>query len=82
MQDLSKLAIYEIAGIIQRDWSKVNYGALPYLQAMHSLETINDTYGLDSGKSIVIYFLSNATTYRGETAKAVKAELKRRLKQK
>jgi len=31
---------------------------------------------------IVRYFLSNATTWRGETARRIKAELKQMLKQK
>jgi len=35
---------------------------------------------LDSGKSIVSYFLANAGQWRGEVAKEVKAELKRRVK--
>ena len=32
----------------------------------------------DSGRSIVRYFLGNAGTWRGDVAKAIKAELKRR----
>lgn len=72
--------LYEIAADIQADWSKigkgVNYAAKPYLDAMGSLNSINDNYYEDSGKSIVLYFLSNASSYRGETAKALKAELK------
>jgi hypothetical protein len=43
---------------------------------MATLRSINDDYGCDSAHSIVIYFLSNATTWRGETARRVKAELK------
>jgi pyruvate kinase len=35
---------------------------------------------LDSGKSIVIYFLGNAQTWRGPIAKAVKKELNSRIK--
>jgi hypothetical protein len=66
----------EIALEVRGDWKKVNYGAKPYLDAMATLNTIKDTYGMDSAKSIVIYFLSNASTWRGETAKRVKKELK------
>ena len=77
-------AIYLIADDIRRDWSKlgkgVNYAAKPYLDAMGSLDKITDAYGCDSGKSIVAYFLGNATSYRGEKAKALKAELKAMLK--
>ena len=66
----------EIAREIRKDWSKVYFGAVPYLDAMSTLNSINDNYFMDSGKSIVLYFLSNASTWRGETAKRVKAELK------
>jgi hypothetical protein len=37
-------------------------------------------YYADTGRSIVLYFLNNATSWKGDTAKAVKAELKLRLK--
>jgi hypothetical protein len=43
---------------------------------MATLDSVNDNYGWDSGKMIVLYFLSNASTWRGETAKRIKAELK------
>jgi hypothetical protein len=72
--------IREIAGEISRDWRPVNYAAAPYLSAMRSLDRIGDAYGADSGSSIVAYFLSNASTWRGETAKRVKAELKAMLR--
>jgi hypothetical protein len=58
------------------DWKKVNFGAVPYLDAMTTLGSIHDDYGCDSAESIVRYFLSNATGWRGETAKRIKAELK------
>lgn len=66
-----------IAAEIRRDWgSKVNFAAKPYLSAMSGLNSITDSYGYDSAKSIVLYFLSNAGAWRGETAKRIKAELK------
>jgi hypothetical protein len=66
-----------IARDIRKDWgSKVNYAARPYLEAMLSLDSIQDAYYSDSGHSVVLYFLANAGTYRGENAKALKAELK------
>ena len=43
---------------------------------MGSLDSINDTYGYDDAKSVVLYFLSNATTWRGDDARRIKAELK------
>lgn len=70
-----------IAREIKTDWgNKVNYGAKPYLDCMLSLDSINDNYGFDSARSVVSYFLANARTWKGETAKRVKAELKTMLK--
>jgi len=69
--------VYQIAQDIRRDWgSKVNPEARPYLSAMLSLESKKDMYGADSGDGIILYFLTNASSYRGETAKQLKAELK------
>jgi hypothetical protein len=65
-----------IAREIRADWTKPYFGAVPYLDAMGTLNNINDNYGYDTAHSIVIYFLANATTWRGETARRVKAELK------
>jgi len=72
--------LYQIANEIRKDWTKVNFGAKPYLDAMSSLDSINDKYMFDSAKSIVLYFLSNASTWRGETAKRIKLELKAMVK--
>lgn len=72
--------LYEIARDIRRNWKNVWFGAKPYLQAMGTLTSISDNYGLDSGKSIVLYFLSNAATWRGPEARRIKAELKALLK--
>ena len=68
--------LYEIAREIRKAWTKVSPYAEPYLEAMESLNSINDNYYFDSGKSIVLYFLSNANTWRGEDARRIKAELK------
>jgi len=69
--------LYEIASEIRRDWGgKVNYAAKPYLSAMSGLNSITDSYGYDDARSIVLYFLSNASSWRGENAKRIKAELK------
>lgn len=73
----AKRPLYEIASEIRRDWgSKVNYAAKPYLSAMSGLSSIEDSYGYDDARSIVLYFLGNAGTWRGESAKRIKAELK------
>jgi len=73
--------ISQIASEISKDWKAtskngVYFGAVPYLQAMSTLNLPNDRYGMDSADSIVRYFLANASTYRGVKAKELKAELK------
>ena len=69
--------LHEIAREIRRDWgAKINYAAKPYLEAMGCLDSIRDNYYDDSARSVVAYFLANASTWRGETAKRIKAELK------
>lgn len=68
--------LHEIAHEIRKDWKKVYFGAVPYLDAMGTLSDINENYLFDSGKSVVLYFLANATTWKGETARRIKAELK------
>jgi len=67
--------IYEIAREINNVWSNVYFGAVPYLNAMFSLISINDKYGLDPASEILQYFLANATSFRGEKARRIKAEL-------
>lgn len=71
--------ISTIAREIKSDWKKVYFGAVPYLDAMQSLNSIDDNYMYDTGKSVVRYFLANAGTWRGDTARRVKAELKAML---
>tara|TARA_R100001082_G_scaffold48446_1_gene26013 strand:- start:441 stop:680 length:240 start_codon:yes stop_codon:yes gene_type:complete len=65
-----------IAKEILADWKVVNYAAVPYLEAMFSLDSIDDNFHYDSGKSVVRYFLANAQGWRGEKARSIKAELK------
>lgn len=70
--------IYEIAREIRKDWgAKMSVYAKPYVDAMMELNSIDDRYMWDSAKSVVLYFLCNAGAWRGETAKRVKAELKK-----
>ena len=74
-----KRTLHEIAFEIQRDWKGMgpNHPAFPYLGAMNFLDTIEDFYGYASARSIVNYFLANAGGWRGETAKRIKAELRK-----
>ena len=68
--------LYEIAAEINEDWENVYFAAVPYLDAMRTLNSIEDNYMFESAKSIVLRFLSSASTWRGETARRIKAELK------
>jgi hypothetical protein len=74
--------IHEIASEVWRTWrskdgnQSVHYAALPYLRAMQDLNTIEDSYVHDTARSVVLYFLANARSWRGEDAKRIKAELK------
>lgn len=68
--------LYEIAREIRADWKKVSPYAAPYLSAMATLDSIEDNYIFDSGRSVVAYFLANAGSWRGDVAKRIKAELK------
>lgn len=72
-----KRPLHEIAKEIRADWTPVGFAAKPYLNAMATLSDISESYGADSGKTVVLYFLSNAATWKGETARRVKAELKK-----
>jgi hypothetical protein len=72
--------LHAIAAEIRRTWTKPYFGAAPYLDAMHALDGINDSYGFDDAKSVVLYFLSNAKTWRGDDARRIKAELKAMVK--
>ena len=74
------MSISHLAAFISQEWKNVYFGAKPYLNAMYSLKSVNDNYGHDSGRSVVTYFLANAQTWRGDSARAVKKELNRRIK--
>ena len=79
---LGKLNLSGLGRVVQICWEPMYFGAAPYVQAMRQMDKVSDQYGYDSGESIVLYFLSNASTWRGPIAKAVKAELNKRLKAK
>ena len=69
----------EIAKDILQHWKNPYFGAKPYIQAMLLINSAepNAPYLSESAEAIVAYFLANATTFRGEDAKRIKAELKK-----
>jgi len=73
--DMARL-LSDIAWEIFRNWENISTHAAPYLNAMQRMGSVDEHYGADSGKSVVLYFLANATGWRGEKARAIKKELK------
>lgn len=69
-------SISTIAREISVEWKNVSPYAKPYLNAMLTLHSTQDKYGLDDAHSIISYFLANASSFRGGKAKELKAELK------
>jgi hypothetical protein len=65
-----------VAHDIKRDWQNVHFAARPYLAAMLSMDSIENQYYHDSGRSIVRYFLANAGSWRGPMAQKIKLELR------
>jgi hypothetical protein len=76
-----KRTFQQIARDIKSVWLNVYFGAVPYLEAMLTLDTSdpNDMYMYDTAGDIVRYFLANAQTFRGADAKRLKTELKSML---
>ncbi len=74
--DTKHRSLATIAREIKQNWVKPYFGAVPYLNAMMGLDQITDQYGADDAESIVLYFLSNASSFRGPIARILKAELK------
>lgn len=69
--------ISTIAREISNEWKNVHFSARPYLDAMFYLNSIDDKFHQDDAKSIILYFLGNAASFRGPKAKELKTELKK-----
>ncbi|MFE2934929.1 hypothetical protein [Streptomyces sp. NPDC059278] len=65
-----------IAADIRADWKNIYFGAVPYVEAMSELNAITDTFATESAEDIVRRFLVNASRWRGDKAREIKAELK------
>jgi hypothetical protein len=75
-----RVTVSEIARAIAKDWKNINPYAAEYLNAMLTIESIEESYYADSAKSVVMYFLANAGSYRGDNARSYKALLKDMVK--
>lgn len=77
----NKRTFQQIARDIKSTWLNVYFGAVPYLEALLTLDTTNPNalYGIETAGDITRYFLANAQTFRGVDARRLKAELKSML---
>ena len=82
VEGLAMRALNEIAREIHGECSTKDWYvyAEAYVTPMMSLESLSDRYYEDSAESIVMYALANLTSWRGDTARRVKAELNGMLK--
>jgi len=69
----------EIGDEIAENWTNTYFGAEPYLKAVREMQDVDQNYGLDTGRDIVMRFLCNANSWRGEVARRIKAELRAML---
>jgi len=76
LSGLARMIVRDLRG----QGKEIPFGAEPYLEAMATMGDIGEDYFADSGTSIVAYALANLGTYKGANARAIKAELNRRLK--
>jgi hypothetical protein len=72
--------LYQIASEIRKDWKPMYRPAGAHLEAWDGATSMDEMYGCDSVRSEVAYFLANAQTWRGETARRIKKELNAMLK--
>lgn len=80
LSEIAKEIIFEVEKQTNKTFGLAMPHARPYINAMLELEKVTDKYYADDGESIVIYALSNLSTWRGESARRLKAELKQALK--
>lgn len=82
---LARIAAADMPALLRQGEGFLGAGthvAQPYLSVMLGMRGVNAsnvkdvTFGWDHADRIVITFLSNASTWKGETARAVKAALK------
>jgi hypothetical protein len=71
-----RVTVSEIAYAIAKDWTNISPYAADYLNAMKEIRSVEDNYYADSAKSVILYFLANAGSYRGDNARSYKALLK------
>ena len=74
MQDTMTPA--QLVAAIRADWKSPYFGAVPYLEALEGLDSWDQTFGCEDARFLGMYLLGNLRTYKGDTARQVKAILK------
>lgn len=68
--------VYVIANQIKAKWKNISPYALPYLNAMLTFSCPTEYYMYDRGSVVILYFLSNAASFKGADASEIKQTLK------
>lgn len=71
--------LYTIASEIGEDWKDITIYGAELVDAMASLNSIEDRFIFESGYRIVGCFLEEARRWSGPKAKEIKSELKKML---
>ena len=86
MEQETKRTLHQIAKEICEDHDQrgklLHYTLVPYVDAMLQIHSSDPdaTYIYDDARTIVMYFLANASVWKGETARRIKNELKTNYK--
>ena len=76
--------IKDIVADITATWGEekvrtTGYAAKPYLEALATVETVDEMYGADKAEHLVRYLLTNLTQFKGARARELKEELRAHL---
>ena len=79
--DLATVDLQGLIAMVYAAWDNVNPYAASYLHALdvNDCHQLHDPVRNETAAIQVGYFLANSAGWRGDTARAVKAELRRRL---
>jgi hypothetical protein len=79
--DLSTANVQHLISLIYADWDNVDSSAHAYLHAvdLSNCHDLDNPVGDETADIQMRHFLTHAAGWRGPTARAVKAELRRRL---
>jgi hypothetical protein len=79
--DLREADLRELVAMIYADWDMIDPAAAAYLHAIdvNDCVDLDDPVGNETADLQLRYFLVHAAAWRGATARAIKAELRRRL---